>query len=151
MPKGTFGFLKGHTINVGRKLSLVTRKRMSAAAKGGVFSEQHRKRISEAQLGEKNHQWKGGITSENTKIRTCYEYKKWRKAVFERDRYKCLFCGCSKSGKMNADHIKRYSDIIKENNIKTFGEALGCKELWDISNGRTLCVSCHKSIKLWTK
>src|SRR3990167_5702824 len=34
--------------------------------------------------GEKSHLWKGGITSINAKVRTSFEYKLWRKSVFER-------------------------------------------------------------------
>ena len=35
-------------------------------------------------------------------------------------------------------------DVISENKIKTFEEAINCKELWDITNGRTLCITCHR-------
>ena len=34
--------------------------------------------------------------------------------------------------------------ILKENKIDTVEKAQKCSELWDLSNGRTLCVDCHK-------
>ncbi len=33
--------------------------------------------------------------------------------------------------------------ILKENNITSLDQALNCQELWDISNGITLCKKCH--------
>ena len=52
-----------------------------------------------------------------------------------------------KGGKLNADHYpKLFSAILEEFKIKTFKDALKCKLLWLIENGRTLCVSCHKKI-----
>lgn len=80
-------------------------------------------------LRGKNHpRWKGGITEENHKIRTSLEYKLWRKAVFERDKYICIWCR-EKGGKLNADHIKPFS---------LFPELR-----FAIDNGRTLCRACH--------
>jgi 5-methylcytosine-specific restriction endonuclease McrA len=85
--------------------------------------------------GEKNHMWKGGITPINAKIRTSLEYKLWRKSVFERDNYTCIWCGDKqRTGHrvvLNADHIKPFS---------MFPELR-----FAIDNGRTLCVSCHRT------
>ncbi len=64
--------------------------------------------------GDKSPHWKGGITPLNLKIRTSAEYKIWRKAVFERDNYTCIWCraknGNGKTIKLNADHIKKFAD-----------------------------------------
>ena len=61
-------------------------------------------------------------------------YKAWRTAVFERDNYTCRHCGKSKKDyprmTLQADHIKPQS---------THPELK-----FTLSNGRTLCVSCHK-------
>lgn len=57
------------------------------------------------------------------------EYKLWRKSVFERDNYTCIECG-QIGGILNADHIKAFS--------------LFPDLRFDIKNGRTLCVNCHK-------
>jgi 5-methylcytosine-specific restriction endonuclease McrA len=68
--------------------------------------------------------------------------REWRKAVFERDKYTCQLCG-QVGGRLQADHIKPY---------KEFPELR-----LELSNGRTLCVPCHKKTpsygwsKYWTK
>lgn len=81
-------------------------------------------------LGSKNHRWKGGITPLNYKIRHSLEYKLWRKAVFERDGYQCIW-GAGKHGKyIQADHIKPFT--------------LYPELRFAIDNGRTLCIDCHK-------
>lgn len=84
-----------------------------------------------ARKGKDNPNWRGGVTPLNTKIRHSLEYKLWRTSVFERDGHKCIWCGCMKSGSLNADHIKPFS---------LFPELR-----FAIDNGRTLCVPCHKT------
>jgi len=86
-------------------------------------------------IGERNPNWKGGVTSINEKIRKSLEYKLWRTAVFERDNYTCIWCG-ARSGKgkvvyLEADHIKPFS--------------LYPELRFAIDNGRTLCRECHKT------
>ena len=79
--------------------------------------------------GENSHLWRGGVSTENELARKSPEYKKWRKLVFERDNYTCV--NCNKKGlKIQADHIKPFS--------------LYKKLRYELSNGRTLCVECHK-------
>lgn len=73
--------------------------------------------------------WKGGVSGENEIARKSTEYKLWRSAVFERDKYTCQFCG-KKGGKLQADHIKPFST---HRHLR-----------FEISNGRTLCEECHK-------
>lgn len=103
-----------------------------------------RKRESVAK-GKRNPNWKGGLTALNVKIRNSDEYKEWRKKVFERDNYACTICRVEGYGKnLEADHIKPLSVILEENGIKTVEQALKCEELWDVSNGRTLCKRCHE-------
>jgi len=83
--------------------------------------------------GEKNNRWKGGITPINKQIRHSFEYKLWRKAVFERDNYTCVWCGEKEkvSGRLNADHIKPFAHYPELR--------------FAIDNGRTLCEECHKT------
>ena len=126
-------FKKGQTPhNKGKKHTLATRKKMSKKAKGRKISEDHRRKISET--FKKNpaihHSWKGGITPINKKIRSSREYKLWRRAVFERDNFMCIWCG-EIGGKLNADHIKPF--------------ALFPELRFAIDNGRTLCEDCHKT------
>ena len=90
-----------------------------------------RKRLD--MTGRNHHNWKGGITNENEKIRKSTEYKYWRSAVFERDNYTCQICkarsGSGKTVILNADHIKPF--------------ALYPELRLDTKNGRTLCKQCH--------
>lgn len=79
-------------------------------------------------LREKNPNWKGGKSGENDLIRKSKEYKLWRKAVFERDNWSCIWCGFH--GYVEADHIKPFS---------LFPELR-----FAIDNGRTLCKPCHR-------
>ncbi|MVM34210.1 hypothetical protein GO755_29535 [Spirosoma sp. HMF4905] len=79
-------------------------------------------------------------------IRRLAEYEQWKRAVFIRDRFQCQLCGARNGRKrvIEADHKQALSSLVKENKITTLAEALGCFALWDITNGRTLCHSCHE-------
>jgi len=97
--------------------------------------------------GEKNPSWKGGITPLVNQIRNHFKSRQWRCDVFERDNYTCQLCN-QKGKYLEADHYpKRFSKILEEYNIRTLKEALNCEELWNINNGRTLCLKCHNSTK----
>lgn len=76
--------------------------------------------------GEKHWNWQGGISVLNDK-RDSVKYKEWRKAVYERDNYRCVKCG-SKT-KLNAHHKKSW---------KHYPELR-----YNIDNGITLCEKCH--------
>jgi 5-methylcytosine-specific restriction endonuclease McrA len=65
------------------------------------------------------------------------------KKVYERDLWTCKECG-KIGGELNAHHIKSFSLILVENQIKSLEDSYSCSELWEIDNGRTLCVACHK-------
>jgi hypothetical protein len=66
--------------------------------------------------GEKNPNWKGGITKLNKQIRNCFKYRQWVSDVFTRDDFICQECG-KKGGNLNAHHIKSFSQILEDNNI----------------------------------
>jgi hypothetical protein len=96
--------------------------------------------------GIRNPNWKTPEkrkTLLNVAIRQTDEYAQWRSAVFQRDSFRCVWCKDANKA-INADHIKKFAFILKENKINSVEEALKCDELWDIANGRTLCVQCHK-------
>ena len=116
--------------------------------KGRKLSEEWKKNIRKAvqqRVKEGLHNfWKGGLTPLNHAIRTSFEYRQWRSDVFTRDNFTCIWGGKKHSNRLEADHIKPFALILKENNIKTLEEALACEELWNINNGRTLCKECHK-------
>jgi len=143
----------------GIKLSEETKRKMSEMKKGklpkniDLFKELGRKKLEElrsnGKLSGKNHyNWQGGLTKLSVRIRNLGKYHKWVKEVFERDNYTCQICGArSKKGEsviLHSDHIKAFSTILNKNKIKTIEQALGCEELWNINNGRTLCITCHK-------
>ena len=93
--------------------------------------------------GEKSLHWKGGITPLVMKIRNSKPMKFWRRNIFDRDSYTCQSCG--KVGcQLHADHIFPFSAILKKFAVKSYEEAIKCIALWDLKNGRTLCIPCHK-------
>ena len=97
--------------------------------------------------GSKNPRWKGGITNLNQKIRHLLKYKLWLQAIFKRDNWTCMICK-KRGGNLEADHYpKKFSEILKENNIKSSEDAKRCDILWSLSNGRTLCLRCHNRTK----
>jgi len=93
--------------------------------------------------GVKHWNWKDGRSPLRKAIQSMPEYPTWRTAVFERDKYTCQECN-KIGGRIQSHHIKPFYKIIEDNNITTTDQARGCKELWDVSNGQTLCVPCHK-------
>lgn len=145
-------FTQGHKISLGTKrlpFSIEHRKKLSLAKKGkpswnkgikgsiksnsGTFKKGitpwNKGRKYPQITGEKNKNWKGGITPINRKIRTSLEYKLWRESVFKRDDYTCIWCG-EVGGRLHADHIKPFANFPELR--------------FAIDNGRTLCVVCHK-------
>jgi len=115
--------------------------------KVGYWRNKKRPEIS----GEKCYLWRGGKTKLVKKIRESIEYKIWRQKVFERDNYTCQICG-KRGVRLEVDHFpKSFAGIIREYKIKTLEEALNCEKLWDINNGRTLCLGCHKKTENYLK
>jgi len=69
------------------------------------------------------------------------KYQEWRMSVWKRDKFTCQKCGkttneLKKEGiKICADHIKPYCNYPELR--------------YELSNGRTLCVPCHKKTKTY--
>lgn len=98
--------------------------------KGLTLNEDKRlKKISETRKGKLNWQYKHGASKSIKSAWGTAIYKAWRKAVFERDDYTCQVCGV-RGGVLNADHIKCFAHYPSLR--------------WEVSNGRTLCLDCHK-------
>jgi len=89
---------------------------------------------------ENHYLWNGGSTILNQKIRRMINMRNWQKSVKKRDGYVCL---CGSTENLEADHIVELRTLLVEHNIKSTEEARACVELWDISNGQTLCRKCH--------
>lgn len=122
----------------GKKVNITQewRDNMSRGGKGRKLSKLHKRKIALAHKGmrkkwmdgEKNPNWRQGITKINAKIRSSHAHYLWRKAVLERDKKTCV--KCQSKEKVGVDHIKPFS-IFPELRF-------------DISNGQALCESCHK-------
>jgi 5-methylcytosine-specific restriction endonuclease McrA len=82
----------------------------------------------------------------NKGLRSLYDYNLWRTSVFKRDDFICQKCNFKKGGYLEAHHIIPLRVVLEKNNIETLEEAINCPLLWDVSNGVTLCVSCHGDI-----
>ena len=109
-------------------------------------SKETREKLSQSRSGEKSSNWKGGITPLIIKIRNCFQYRLWRSDVFTRDDFTCQKCN-KRGGKLNAHHIEPFAYIMELNDIKTFKQAIDCEEFWNINNGITYCRECHNLIK----
>ena len=79
--------------------------------------------------GNKNGNWKGGISPINNAIRGSMEYNAWRRKILKRDDFTCVLCK-SRGIELNVDHIKSFADFPELRFV--------------MNNGRTLCVPCHK-------
>lgn len=99
-------------------------------------SEKARKQILE-QYGETPK----FITKLQSLIRESAKYRLWRQQVWERDGYTCQLC--FKRGKICADHIISFLELLLENKIDGYDKAMESNKLWNIENGRTLCYDCH--------
>jgi hypothetical protein len=131
---------------IGRRSRRCNSCNASFYSKGRKWSEERKMRMSKSMWGERNHNFKG--SSELPKlIRNLSKYYEWRSTVFEKDDWTCQVCG-ERGGDKNVHHIKLFSEILKGNNISSIEQAFGCKELWDVNNGKTLCESCHYLTKL---
>lgn len=131
----------------GRPLSGAWRKALSDARMGMKFTKEHCENISKAvtgrpnpmkglktgkpswnrgmsadwMKGDKNSNWKGGITPENHSIRGSVEFSVWRTAVFARDGFTCQITklkGC----RLAAHHILNFAShpelrFVVENGI----------------------------------
>ena len=96
--------------------------------------------------GENNPNWKPPEKRRSVlrvAISMTAAYRKWRTEIFTRDQFQCVMCKVIK-GPFNADHIVPFSEIVTKHNIQTIEDALACSEMWDLSNGRTLCLECHR-------
>ena len=120
----------------GRTRSEETRQKLrEKALQRPPLREQTRDRLRQRPVhnrGAAHYKWKGGKPWERFKTP---EYQAWRNAVLERDAYICQHCDrhCNKNEKgLAAHHVQPYADHPELR--------------FDVSNGLTLCRSCHMAL-----
>jgi hypothetical protein len=105
---------------------------------------------------EKTPAWQGGRLDLYQMVRRLPEMFKWRDEIFKRDNYTCVKCGDSIGGNLEAHHKQSFS-ILFHNFINTFNQfspiedkevllriAIIYHPFFDLDNGETLCIDCHK-------
>ena len=156
-------FRKGHPSNLGRKFPHLSGKNHFAwkpkitkiceicksemilppwDAKRRRFCGRKCRAIGTRGKGSPVYKGENATTPFRIRVMELPEYKEWHAAVLKRDNYLCVIC--KSRNKLEVDHIKRFLHIANENNLITIEDARNCKELWDISNGRTLCQEDHR-------
>ena len=141
----------------GMKISPEWRRKISLKMSGRKLSPEHVEKIIKANKGQAP--WNTGkeLSVEHRKAisrgirkrfkilgiskggRFSRRYLNWRKQVLERDFYTCVQCHASPTYNpkvvLQADHIRPW--------------ATHPKLRYDVDNGRTLCVDCHKETPTW--
>ena len=145
--KSQYGFVKGckaiHPIKKGEHLSPATqfKKGNTPPFKGKRFPQV---------AGANNNHWKGGVTKVQDAVRKLPEYKAWRITILIRDNYTCQLCG-QRGGDKHVDHYPvQFALLLEQNSITTIQQAIDSVQLWT-TQGRTLCVPCHKKTETYLK
>lgn len=159
-------FGKKHSTETRKKISMAKKKqslktflgkshtedakeKMSLAKKGKSLSESHKMKLRESvPSGKYSPHWKGGLTTLQKRIRVSNAFKNWAINIKKRDNYTCRDCEI-RGGYLHSHHIIPFSIMIKNYKIKTLTQAIKCLELWDIDNGITLCVPCHRKTETY--
>lgn len=90
-------------------------------SKDKIFDAEYRRKISIGHITN-------GNTRPGKKVRNSAEYSRWRKIVFERDRYQCRSC-MKVGGKLRAHHVCGFTKFPRFR--------------FEPDNGITLCNDCH--------
>jgi len=132
-------FGKSHTENSRQKISSRNRGQL-CGTKNPMFGKPRdpsvKHKISKKRVelclakGSNNPNWKGGTSRSRSSEMRSTRYKEWRKAVFERDEFRCQMCG-KRGGYLEADHITPWACSVELR--------------YEITNGRTLCLKCHRT------
>jgi 5-methylcytosine-specific restriction endonuclease McrA len=83
----------------------------------------------------------------------------WRPAIFARDCCTCQHCGDNRGGNLHAHHIEPFARLVTrkkqawtlplstpEERLAFATSLLADPEITTLSNGITLCMSCHQKI-----
>lgn len=129
--------------NVGKVRTLENKLKISETLTGRVVPIEVRKKMGVGRRGSSNPLWKGGITSIYRIIRSIRVYIDFIQNILKLDNYICQNC-FAVGKRLEVHHIKYFSILLRENNIKNIDDALKCKALWDEKNCITLCIDCHR-------
>jgi len=98
--------------------------------KNRKHTSESKTRLRYCNLGTRNPNWKGGITTKIQHLRNSSEYEHWRNAVLKKDNYMCVLCG--------------RKDLLHTHHLESFWKN---EELrFDIENGIAVCIDCHSDI-----
>jgi len=84
---------------------------------------------TEFKKGNRPWNWKGGVSTEQNRIRSSVENRLWRESIFARDNWTCQKYGI-KGGKLNPHHIQNFAQFPELR--------------FAIDNGITLSEKAHK-------
>ncbi len=98
-------------------------------------TDEYRRKSSLAKRGAKNPMWNGNLSEEEradnlARSRTVSGYLFFRRRVYERDHFTCQKCSDNTGGNLVVHHINSYAEYPEQRT--------------EVSNGITLCESCHK-------
>lgn len=109
---------------------------------GRIFSEDHRKKISQSmrgKVGPLNRNWKGGKATQNLQLRGSIEYREWKRAALSLRGNQCQECGvvngftCECCG----THI-----VLHVHHVESFARVP--ERRFDPTNSEVLCPKCHR-------
>ena len=138
------------------------KRKISESRKGFIMSKEQKDKLSIVMSGkisgEKHWNWKQGRSGLIRRLRASRKIVAWREFIYERDNYQCVNCNCSDKGLLEAHHIEEFSKILTDF-LDKYSELSPLKDIsvlyalamkhepfWDVNNGITVCVSCHKKI-----
>ena len=137
----SLGREKGTNHRRGYKHKATSRLKASASQKQWCAAIPERVAARGEKTRSENHyRWKGGTARLNASIRRLTENRKWMDGVRARDG-KCTKCGSLKN--LEAHHIVELADLVERHGITNRDAARSCPDLWDLTNGKTLCRRCH--------
>ena len=140
--KSAFGKVKIICANCGKK-KIVFKSRLVSKyqhCSKKCFYE-HKRKLS---LGKLNPNYRNGSRGITRIIRGLEKYRKWKKAVIERDNYICWHCGWKFTFKeLEAHHKVRLWQLIDRYPYKKID--VHDDYFYQLANGQTMCKPCHKT------
>lgn len=139
---------KRHTKEVKGVIGKASLGKQSTKGKHWKLSQETKDRMRDGQKERvrqgKHNFYKGGASKLYGKLRHSLrnaEWRDWRTAVFQRDNYTCQRCGArSGNGKavlLHPHHIFSVVDCVEAEKLDL---------IYEVTNGETLCVKCHRFI-----